>query len=134
MPHRQIEYGVLYYIAQGPSREAIYDCARLGQQTGLMTQFELRGEHRDFILSRVLITVQGADRVGKSRNMLFFRGQLAMHRDSGGTPLDDIWSKAFYFAEYNHWTLKGRILLAPQSFLESPLKQFGPYKDVEDEL
>lgn len=134
MPVCHIEYGVLYHIERGPSRESIYDCARLGHRPKFLIEFELRGDYRDYILSGVKASVEGVHRVGIDPRMLFIMGRLAMERSYDGTPLTEIWQKGFYFARYNLDTHRGRILFAERSFLESPLDAFGPFKEAAPEI
>ncbi len=134
MPVGQIEYGVLYHIERGPSRESIYDCARLGHLHKFLISFELRGDHRDYIHSDVKASVEGVHRVRTDSRMLFVMGRLTTERMHDGTPLPEIWQKAFYFAQYNLNTHHGRILFGETSFLKSPLNAFGPYNETEPEL
>lgn len=135
MPHGQLEYGVLYHIEQGPSRERIFDAARLGGMDSPIGRinFEFRGNYRDYIGPAIAL-VDGVHRL--PNNMLFIWGKLPKQPEGlhGSMKLDEIWNRAFYFTQYNLNTHKGRIVLSQRSLLENPIKHFGDYQEAEDEL
>lgn len=135
MPANNLEYGILYYFDRGPSREDIFDGARLGHSGHFPISLELRGEYRDWIGSAKAF-VQGIHQYGNDSGRLFVLGRLNTTHDYQNLPHDEIWHKAFFFA---HCLLhpggsRGRILFGDHSFLESPLKQFGPVKEYLAEI
>jgi hypothetical protein len=134
MPAGILEYGVLYYFEEGPSREQIYDAGRLGQSYPIGIQFVLRGQGRDWI-GTAKASVEGVHQKGPDRTRLFIFGRLCTSHDYQNNPHTDIWHKAFFLAQCRLTCRShGRILLAERSFFDNPLKQFGTFEESIAEL
>ena len=134
MPAGRLEYGVLYYIEEGPTREHIYDCVRLGHSKDFVMKFTFRGKGRDWIGS-AKAHVEGIHQRGNDSARAFIMGRLATTHDYQNQPHDEIWHKAFFFAQYVFASRGyGRILLGERSFLESPLKRFKPFEEIIEDL
>jgi len=127
MPAYMIEYGVVYYVEKGPSRDRIFDSARLGLDCGIGIDITLRGNPDDWI-GPAAAKVQGVHQYGSDDTKLFVYGRLHTLTDLENKPLPEIWYKAFFFAELELtcWSC-GPILFGERSFMESPLKPFKPF-------
>lgn len=134
MPAGQLDYGVLYYFEEGPSRERIFDSVRLGQAYPIDISFLFLGERRDWI-GPAKALVEGVHQKGPDPSRLFLFGRLNTTHDYRDNPHTEIWHKGFFFAQCRlTGASRGRILLAKRSFFENPLKQFGRFEESIDEI
>ena len=134
MPAYKLEYGVLYYFEDGPTREHIFDCVRLGQQRPFHIKFTFRGEGRDWI-GPATAKVEGIHQKGSDDSRLLLFGRLDTKHNHKNESVAEIWQKAFFIAQCRlACRSHGRILLADRSFFDNPLKQFGNFEDMVPDL
>lgn len=126
--YESVEYGARYRIDRGPSREILFDAVRHGERISDLRCIQFMAwTDQGVNIGKCIAVVEGIHRTGEN-DRLFLMGRLRNNHE------DHVWSRAFFFAEYNLYGHKGYFILGPQSFLSSPLAQFGPYKDYPEGL
>ena len=112
-----------YFLANGPSRESLFDCLRLGLTADHLKVVEFLGRMRGETITTLHVEIEGLHRAGKNGLEWFFWGRLKKLSSADTKHIWETRIAGFAFGQWNILQRQGAVKIQDDSFFERPISK-----------